>query len=255
MVDAINSLIGTVMASPWALLAIFMVCVIDAFFPVVPSETTVIAGGALAASGGQNILWVIVLAAVGAVIGDHISYSIGRGLGTRAVGRVLRGEKGGAALRWAEGALESRGGLMIVALRFIPGGRTATTLAAGTLRYPLLRFSAFDVVAALMWALYGGFIGYFAGDLFQGNHLLAVTVGVGLSAGISLVVEVTRHFVRRRGSGEGPRTGGDSNSRTSTRGTSSSSRSSGSSESAASSQSSSSGPSVSSDSPDTPTPR
>lgn len=198
MIDAINSLIESVMGSPWALLAVFLVCVIDSFFPVVPSETTVIAGGTLAAAGEQNLLFVILLAAVGAFIGDHVSYTIGRVLGTRAVRRVLRGEKGRAALEWAQGELRIRGGLVLIAARFIPGGRTATTLSAGTLSYPLPRFSGFIAIGGVLWAMYGGFIGYFAGGFFEGNHLLAVTLGIALSVTISLIVEVTRSVVRRR---------------------------------------------------------
>ena len=200
MVEAINALIEAAMTSSWAGLAIFLVCALDAFFPVVPSETTVIAAGVLAASGNQNLLWVIGLAAAGAFVGDHVSYTFGRVLGRRGAQRLLRGGRGRTALAWAEGALGTRGGLMIVALRFVPGGRTATTLMAGILRYPLLRFSGFDAVAVCCWAAYSGLIGYFAGGVFRGNHLLAVVVGVGVSVGISAVVETIRLVIRRRAS-------------------------------------------------------
>lgn len=198
MVDAINEMISGAMASPWALVAIFLVCVLDAFFPVVPSETTVIAAGSLAASGDTNLAAAIAVAAVGAFIGDHVAYAIGRLLGTRATARLLPGKRGRAALEWGAAALRQRGGLMIVALRFVPGGRTATTLTAGTLEYPLARFSAFAALAAALWALYSGLVGFVAGETFAGNHLLAVTIGVGFSAGIGIVTEAVRFGVRRR---------------------------------------------------------
>ncbi len=198
MIEAINALIETIMASPWALLAIFLVSLLDAFFPVVPSETTVIAGGALAATGGLSLPWMILAALAGALIGDHVSYGIGRLAGTRAAGALLRGDKGRAARAWAEDMLRIRGGLAIVALRFVPGGRTATTLTAGTLSYPLPRFTAFASVAALLWATYGGLVGYLAGGLFRGNHLLAVAVGIGISVVLSAVAETARYLLRRR---------------------------------------------------------
>ncbi|GAA1753594.1 DedA family protein [Streptomonospora arabica] len=198
MVDAINEIVSGAMASPWALLAIFLVCVLDAFFPVVPSETTVIAAGSLAASGDTDLAAAIAVAAAGAFVGDHVSYVIGRLLGTRATARLLPGKRGRAAREWAAGALRQRGGLMIVALRFVPGGRTATTLTAGTLEYPLARFSAFAALAAVLWALYSGLIGFAASETFEGNHLLAVTIGVGFSAGIGIVTEAVRFAVRRR---------------------------------------------------------
>ncbi|MQA85579.1 MAG: DedA family protein [Streptosporangiales bacterium] len=198
MLEYINELIGSIMGSPSAYPAIFLVCAIDAFFPAVPSETVVIAAAAVRAAGDPGLLWVIVLAAIGAFVGDHVSYAIGRFFGSRAVRRLLGGRRGRAAQEWAERMLLERGGLIIVALRFIPGGRTATTLAAGTLRYPLRRFTAFDAVAALCWAMYATGIGYFAGGLFKGNHLLAVVVGIGVSVAMSAVVETVRHLLRRR---------------------------------------------------------
>lgn len=198
MVEALNTLIDAAMVAPWAGMAIFLICAIDAFFPVVPGETVVIAAGVLAASGEHSLPWVIVLAATGAFVGDHVSYLIGRVLGRRGAHRLLRGDRGRAALARANSTLRTRGGLMIVALRFVPGGRTATTLTAGALRYPLLRYSAFDAAAACCWAIYATLIGYFAGGLFQHNHLLAVVVGIGVSVGISAIVETVRFVIRRR---------------------------------------------------------
>ncbi|GAA3754134.1 DedA family protein [Salinactinospora qingdaonensis] len=198
MVEAINELIAAAMGSPWALPALFVVCLLDAFFPVVPSETTVIAGGALAAEGQGHVVVVMALAALGAFVGDHVSYAIGRGLGSRASARLLPGRRGQAALAWAGAALRERGGVMIVALRFVPGGRVATTLTAGTLEYPLRRFSGFAALAALLWALYSGLVGYFAGEVFAGNHLLAVTVGVGFSLAIGVGTEGVRFGLRQR---------------------------------------------------------
>lgn len=194
---AINTAIETLMVSSWNYLVVFWVALIDAFFPVVPSETVVIASGVAAAAGEQQLALIILLAAMGAFLGDHVSYAIGRFLGTRAVDRLLRGARGRAARARAERLLLSRGGLIIIALRFIPGGRTATTLTAGTLRYPLYRFSSFDAVAAVAWACYASFIGYFTGGAFKGNYLLAIAAGVGISVAVTVLVESTRLIIRR----------------------------------------------------------
>lgn len=198
MTDAINGMIEAVMASPWGYLAIFLVSAVDAFFPVIPSETTVIAAGVLAAAGKQTLLWVIILGALGAFAGDHVSYLIGRFLGRPAIEHLLRGQRGNRARAWGTQTLRARGGLMIVVCRFIPGGRTATTLAAGALSYPVARFSAFDALAGLCWATYAGLIGYFTGEAFRGNHLLAVGAGIGFAAALSAVVEIIRWLLRRR---------------------------------------------------------
>lgn len=203
MLESINELISSVVGSPWAYLAIFATCAVDAFFPIVLSETAVIAAAAVAASAGQSLGLIFVVAVLGAFIGDHVSYAIGRGLGRPGVRWLLRGTKGRAAVEWGQQMLRTRGGLMIVALRFVPGGRTATTLTAGMLRYPLRRFVGFDILAACAWVLYAELIGYWAGDAFEGNPLQAVMVGVIVSVGISVVVEAGRLFLRRRRNARG----------------------------------------------------
>jgi SNARE associated Golgi protein len=43
---------------------------------------------------------------------------------------------------------------IIVVARFIPGGRTATTYAAGTVGMPWRRFLPADAIAVALWALY-----------------------------------------------------------------------------------------------------
>jgi membrane protein DedA with SNARE-associated domain len=70
-------------------------------------------------------------------------------------------------------------------------------VAAGTVGYPLPRFSAFVLIGGTCWATFAGLIGYFAGAAFGGNHLLAVSVGVGLGVGIGLLGETLRMLRKR----------------------------------------------------------
>lgn len=198
MLEFINESITALMGSPWVYVAVFLVCALDAFFPLVPSETSVIAAAVVAASGGQSLAVIVAVAFLGAFLGDHVSYALGRSLGRPATARVMRRDRGWAAREWAERLLRTRGGVVIVALRFIPGGRMATTFTAGLLRYPLRIFAAFDALAAASWATYSGLIGFWAGGFFKGNHVLAVAVGIGVSVGISVIVESVRYLIRHR---------------------------------------------------------
>ena len=65
----------------WSYLVIFALSAIDAFFPVVPSESVVITAGNLASSGDLVLLLVILSASGGAILGDNISFFIGRWAG------------------------------------------------------------------------------------------------------------------------------------------------------------------------------
>jgi membrane protein DedA with SNARE-associated domain len=62
--------------SPVGYLVAFAVPLLDAFLPVVPSETVVIRLGVLAANSfDSRIVPLVVLVALGAFCGDNVSYS------------------------------------------------------------------------------------------------------------------------------------------------------------------------------------
>ena len=196
MTDAITTLVEGAMASPWVLLALFAVAAIDGFFPVVPSESLVVTAGVFAASTGEPSLPLVILAAsLGALTGDHVSYLLGR----RAGGLVRTGDgKKASAFRWAGKTLAERGGTIIVVCRYIPGARTAVTLTAGAVRYPLRSFTAYDTIAAVSWGTYSGLIGFVGGAAFEEDPLKGVVLGLGLAISVAAVVELVRHLRRRR---------------------------------------------------------
>ncbi|GAA4057966.1 VTT domain-containing protein [Nonomuraea soli] len=189
MSQTILDLLHQVMSSPWLYLAIFALAVLDGFFPIVPAETSVITAGVFAATGQTNLALVILVAGLGALAGDHISYLIGHKSGGR-----LRDKK---AFVWARKALDERGGLVLVIARYIPGGRTATTITMGAVRYPLRSFTFFDVIAASSWAVYSGLIGFFGGMAFENDPIKGLLLGLGIAVTITVVVEAVRWFRKR----------------------------------------------------------
>jgi membrane protein DedA with SNARE-associated domain len=183
----------------WSYLVIFAVAAIDAFFPLVPSETLVVIGGNLASSGDLVLWFVILSGAAGAVLGDNISYGIGSWVGEKTVKRVFRSEKAHQRLEWAERTLDERGAYIILIARFIPGGRTAVTFSAGYIHsLPWRRFIVYDVVACLLWATYAALLGYFGGKTFEDHPLWGVLLALGIAVGLGFLVEVVRHYRKRR---------------------------------------------------------
>ena len=193
----LESLLDLVSSSPWTYAAVLGVAALDAVVPLVPSETAVITAGVLAATGDLEIALVIAAAAVGAYVGDSSSYWLGRGLGMRFERRLFRGEKAARRRAWAERTLDRHGGPLIVGARFVPGGRTATTLTAGIVRMRWLRFALFAAAAGIIWASYAGLVGYIGGRAFEERPLVALAVGFGIAAGVYAGVELIR-FARRR---------------------------------------------------------
>ena len=180
--------------SPLTYGVVFLVSALDAFFPLVPSETAVIAAGTLAGSGGL-LLWVVIpAAAFGAFVGDNVSYGLGAVFGERAAKRLFSGERGRRRLRKAQRLLDRYGALVIVLARFIPGGRTATTFAAGTLDMTWRRFLLYDAIAATVWALYAGMIGYLGGSAFREDVWKALALGFGLALAVTAAIELVRRL-------------------------------------------------------------
>jgi membrane protein DedA with SNARE-associated domain len=148
----------------------------------------VITAGVVAASGDLSLALIIPAAASGAFLGDNCAYFVGRRFGHRATAR-FSGEKGKRRMKWAENQLEERGGELIAVARFIPSGRTAVTLSAGTLGYPWRRFALFDRAAALGWTLYAALLGYYGGKTFESawGLVLALLTAFAVAASIELV--------------------------------------------------------------------
>lgn len=191
------ALIEPLMTSPELYPVVFGLATADVLFPVIPSEGAVIAAGVFAAATGTpNLLLVMGLAAAGAFAGDHLAYGIGRSvLGPRLIRRSTRLSKAVDAI---SRQLDRRGGALIVSSRFIPGGRTAVTAACGTSRYPLRSFSKAAALAAVLWAIYCGLIGFIGGAAFTANPVLGLAVGMGLAFGVSGVAELIRHLRKPR---------------------------------------------------------
>ncbi len=183
----------------WSYLVIFAVAVIDAFFPLVPSETLVVIGGNLASSGDLHFLLVVLAAAAGAILGDNISYWVGHFVGEKTVKRVFRSEKWHKRLDWAERTLDERGAYIILIARFIPGGRTAVTFSAGYVQsFPWRRFIVYDVIAGVLWATYAASLGYFGGKTFENHPFWAIALALGIALTLGFVVEAVRHLRQRR---------------------------------------------------------
>ena len=198
-----DSLVETVVSSDWSYLIVFAVAALDAVFPLVPSEATVVTAAALAASGRLSLAPVVAAAAGGALVGDNAAYLVGR-LSGRTLRRLASSEKARSRLQWAEAQLTARGGTIVVVSRFVPGGRTATMLAAGVVRYRWRRFVAGDVAAAALWAGYSSALGYLGGLTFRRQPLYGVAVALGLALALGLLFEGVRRLrAKRRSSKEG----------------------------------------------------
>jgi membrane protein DedA with SNARE-associated domain len=194
----------------WSYPVIFLVSAIDAFFPLVPSETMVITGGVLSGAGEMTLWLVIVSASLGAFVGDNISYWLGSWLGEHTVKRWFKSERSQRAFHWAEHQLEERGFYLIIIARFIPGGRTAVTFSSGyTHGMTYRRFVVAAACAAVIWGSYAALLGYVGGKQFEEQPWKGLLLAFAVAVGIAALVEGIRALRHRRRPPADPALGAD----------------------------------------------
>jgi membrane protein DedA with SNARE-associated domain len=202
MAEVFQSTVNAVSGSDWSYLIVFAIALLDAFFPLVPSEATAIAAGVVAGTGGLRVELVILAAALGAIAGDNVSFAIGHFLGARVERRFFSGEKSQKRLKWAQQTLDRRGGYLIVVARFIPGGRTVTTFIAGFVEtFPWHRFIRFDAIAGFIWGTYTVMLGYVGGKSFEKQPWKGLLLAFAVALAVTGAVELVRHLRRRRAHG------------------------------------------------------
>lgn len=182
-------------APPIAGFALFITLLLIVAATFVSEDLTCIGTGLLIARG--SLPWTAGVGAclVGLVAGDLLLYAGGRAIG-RPVTRVaplrwlIRQEELERACRW----FTARGAALLLGGRFVPGTRLPTYVAAGVVRMPVLPFSLWILVAAVLWtpllvggaALFGGAVAERIGA-FQ-DRALPWLVATALAALIALRV-------------------------------------------------------------------
>ena len=152
--NEIEAWLLSIAGSPWIYAALFLLVVADAFLVVLPSETLVVALGALAAAGAEPSVFLLVpVAAVGALVGDSLCYLIGTRIGIDRWAWQRRGRLATASAR-ARATVRSRPAVLIFTARYIPYARIAVNLSAGAAGVPVRRFLPLAAAAGTAWAVY-----------------------------------------------------------------------------------------------------
>ncbi|WP_371530446.1 VTT domain-containing protein [Streptomyces sp. NBC_01283] len=179
--------------SPLLWLIVFLVAALDALLPLMPSETTVVMVAVLIGPELPRLALLAAVATAGALCGDCLGHGVGRWLGPRAVARLMRGERGRRRYEWGRGMVERHAVALVVAGRFLPGGRVVAGLSTGSLGFPFRRFVALDAAGAGLWAVSSTAVGLVGGASFGDEPVK----GLGLAFVLALVVVAGVESVRR----------------------------------------------------------
>jgi membrane protein DedA with SNARE-associated domain len=179
----------------YGLLFLFGIVALESAGAWVPGETALVAAAVLASKGHLQIEFVIVVAALGAIIGDNVGYWIGRLGGRRLAERLPWLAR---FLPRAERFFARHGGKAVFFARFLAGLRVTGAWMAGMSRMTWWRFLGWNALGGIVWATAIALVGYYfgraAGDAISRYGLY----GVGAAVVVAAVALLGVHLFRRR---------------------------------------------------------
>ena len=152
-------------------------------FPI-PGGTALVAAGIDASTKhGLPLVWVIVMGALGALLGSTIAFFLGRWRGDRVplrLGRLFRQKP--ERVQQLRGWFEDHGTWPLFLARFFTGARNLVGLVAGSTGFPLPRFVLVCAASCTVWSAIITLEYYFAGHVILGAptwlQILLVIVGI-----------------------------------------------------------------------------
>jgi membrane protein DedA with SNARE-associated domain len=166
-----------------------------------PGTSLLIAAGALMAAGTLPYGPVIVGAVVGAVLGDTVSYWLGRRYGG-GIARIWPFSRNPELLPGGIAFFERHGGKSVFIGRFFGPVRAVIPLAAGIMRMPPGAFWFANVTSAIVWApmllLVGDTVGEAGGRLIGSTNTVLLVFGGLTLFGIAGAVWAALRAVRSK---------------------------------------------------------
>lgn len=177
--------------------AVFLLIALDAVIPIFPGETTLNAASTVAAHGKLDLGPIIVMGALGAIVGDSSLFWVAR-KSTSWIEPQLDRFKTNDKVRQAFALLDSSAPVLIIGGRYVPGMRFVVNATMGLSTIAYRRFLLWSVISGTLWSVYTCVLAYQIG-LALGDYPLASFVISGLVTTVALaVVFFTVHRQRRR---------------------------------------------------------
>jgi len=148
--------------------------------PFLPGDSLLFALGALAASGSDVKLQIIIpLLCLAANCGDAVNYLLGYRVGPKVFSRPNSWLLNRRHLDEAHGFYERYGGKTIILARFVPIIRTFAPFVAGIGKMHFARFAMFSVSGGIFWVISMSGAGYLFGNIpIVKNHFQIVVLAI-----------------------------------------------------------------------------
>jgi len=166
---------------------------------MIPGAALVVLAGSLAAKGYFDLGDLVWFASAGAILGDGISFRMGRGehIRFREENRIFKP----ALLEQGKEFFSRHGGKSVFLGRFVGLLRAIIPFVAGMTRMEPKRFYLWNVFSGILWAATHLLAGYFLGQAWQAVGIWSTRFGVVLAAALLLWLCFfwLRKFLEKRG--------------------------------------------------------
>ncbi len=152
----------------WVYALLFLIVFVETgvvVMPFLPGDSLLFVVGALCGVGLMSYPLACAILLAAAVLGDQCNYTIGRYFGPRVFGWEDSRFFNRKAFDRAHAFYEQYGGITVVLARFLPFLRTFVPFVAGVAEMSRARFTAYNVLGAVVWVLGIVTAGYFLGSI------------------------------------------------------------------------------------------
>jgi membrane-associated protein len=159
----------------WVYALLFLIVFVETglvIMPFLPGDSLLFIVGALCGADLLSLPLAMTVLLIAAIAGDQTNYAVGRYVGPQ----VFRWENSRffnrQAFDQAHAFYERYGGITIILARFMPFVRTFVPFVAGVAEMTRSKFTAYNVIGALIWVVGLLLAGYLFGNLpFVQTHL------------------------------------------------------------------------------------
>jgi membrane-associated protein len=152
---------------PLLVLALIIFLETGAFVFFLPGDSLLVTAVLYAARGSLDFVTLNLVLIPMAILGDALSYYLGRRIGPRLFSRPRSRLFNPQHIRDAHDFYERHGGKAIILARFVPVLRTFVPVVAGVAQMTYRHFASYNVFGGAGWVLSMTAIGYFLGSFFE----------------------------------------------------------------------------------------
>lgn len=167
--------------------AVFVAVLVEGCGIPAPGQTLLMAGSIAAANSELSIVWLLLVTAFAALLGNSIGYLLGRSGGQAILRKLKVNEK---RLERVENLFSRYGGGVILVARFVDGLRQLNGITAGLLEMRWWHFSIYNVLGAILWTCFWGLGLYYLDENIYAFHRVFMHLATWLAIAVIMAFVV-----------------------------------------------------------------